>query len=103
VAVGLDGTVYSGSMDATIRAWSGEDGTLLRTLHGHTSAIESIVVGGDGTLFSGSYDKTVRVWCGVTGAARYSLPVDSIAFGLAVAPNGKLYAGLGQHSAVVVW
>lgn len=35
VAVGEDGTIYSGSLDRTVRVWSGDDGTLLQQLEGH--------------------------------------------------------------------
>jgi WD40 repeat protein len=38
LAVGLDGKIYSGSNDETIRVWSG-DGTHLQTLAGHTSYV----------------------------------------------------------------
>jgi hypothetical protein len=49
LAVGPDGTVYSGSLFKMVRAWSGTDGTLLRTLKGHTQAVQSLAVGADGT------------------------------------------------------
>jgi WD40 repeat protein len=39
IAVGMDGKIYSGSKDRTIKVWSGEDGTLLRTLVGHTDRV----------------------------------------------------------------
>jgi hypothetical protein len=39
LAVGLDGKVYSGSDDQTIRVWSGDDGTHLQTLEGHAIGV----------------------------------------------------------------
>ena len=35
LVAGLDGKIYSGSLDETIRVWSGVDGTNLQTLRGH--------------------------------------------------------------------
>lgn len=58
-AVGLDGKLYSGSRDETIRVWSGLNGTHISTLTGH---ICSLAVGTNGKLYSGSFDGTIRVW-----------------------------------------
>jgi len=39
------------------------EGTLLRTLEGHTSSVNAVALSADGqTIISGSDDKTVRVW-----------------------------------------
>jgi WD40 repeat protein len=35
--VGANGNIYSGSADSMIRVWSGDDGTQLNTLVGHTN------------------------------------------------------------------
>jgi WD40 repeat protein len=59
LAVGLDGKIYSGSSDGTIRVWSGDDGTHLQTLVGHTRHVTSLAVGLDGKVFSGSSDNTI--------------------------------------------
>jgi WD40 repeat protein len=67
LAVGLDGKVYSGSFDKTIRVWSGEDGTHLHTLMGHTSIVSALCVGRSNTVYSASYDTTIRVWSGEDG------------------------------------
>jgi WD40 repeat protein len=96
--------VYAGSDDTTIRAWSGEDGTLLRTLLGHTATVHCLAIGPDGTIFSGSHDKTVRLWSGVTGALRYTLPATHSR--LAISADGKLYTSLSHSVAdgvIVVW
>ena len=48
-----------------LRIWDSENGSLLRTLCGHTHAISSIVVANveaDPIIVSGSGDSTVRVW-----------------------------------------
>jgi WD40 repeat protein len=59
-----DGTqLASGSVDSTVRAWSAEDGRLLRTLTGHANLVYSVAWSPYGCyLASGSSDGTVRLW-----------------------------------------
>jgi WD40 repeat protein len=52
-AVALDGKMYSGSSDMTIRVWSGVDSTHLQTLVGHTDSVLALTVGLDGKVYSG--------------------------------------------------
>jgi len=55
-------TLASGS-GQEIRLWRVSDGTLLRTLEGHTHDVNSVAFSPDGaTLASGSWDGTVRLW-----------------------------------------
>ena len=54
--MGLDGKVFSGSDDGTIRVWSCDDGTHLHTLIQHDGVqhfVDALVVMRDGTLVSG--------------------------------------------------
>jgi WD40 repeat protein len=94
--VGLDGKVYSGSADTTIRVWSPDDGALLQTLTGHTVMVLALAVGPDGKVFSGSNDQTIRVWSGDTGAHLHTLDTD-IVRGLGVGRDNTLYSG-GEHT-----
>lgn len=82
LAVGKDGAIYSGSNDGTIKVWSGQDGTLLRTLRAtldddtqratHTDTpcarITSLAVGPDDKLYAGLQLATVHVWSPDTSA-----------------------------------
>jgi WD40 repeat protein len=103
LAVGLDGKLYSGSDDTTIRVWSGVDGTHLQTLVGHMSWVCALAVGLDGKVYSGSYDKTIRVWSGVDGTHLQTLVghtdwVEALAVGL----DGKVYSGSWDKT-IRVW
>jgi hypothetical protein len=102
LAVGLDGKVYSGSCDETIRVWSGADGTHLQTFDGHRVP-RSLAVGLDGKIFSGSTDRTIGVWSSVDGTHLQTLVVrtDTVA-SLAVGLDGKIYSGSWDNS-IRVW
>jgi len=73
LATGLDGKIYSGSYDRTVKVWRGDDGTLLQTLLGHTHTVFSLAVGLDGKIYSGSSDTTIRVWSDDNGSHLRSL------------------------------
>jgi WD40 repeat protein len=94
LAVGLDGKVYSGSRDMTIRVWSGDDGTHLQTLVGHTATVCALAVGLDGKVYSGAGDTTIRVWSCADGRHLQTLVGHtSYVLALTVGLDGKVYSG----------
>ena len=104
LAIGLDGKVYSGSWDTTIRVWNPSGRGHPQTLRGHTGGVYALAVGLDGQVFSGSTDRTVRVWCGEDGTHLRTLeghsgPVNTLAVGL----DGTLYSGSADGCIRVSW
>ena len=92
-------------VDHTVRLWQVADGTLLRTLKGHTASVLSVAFAPDGALLaSASGDRTVRLWRVADGTPLRTLEghtdgVQSVAF----APDGALLAsGAGGHT-VRLW
>jgi WD40 repeat protein len=60
----VDGkTIISGSDDKTIKLWDIKNGKILRSLEGHSGAVNSVVPTMDGKMIiSGSDDKTEILW-----------------------------------------
>jgi WD40 repeat protein len=63
-----DGRLLASGNGNDVKLWDVEAGHEVRTLHGHTMAIECLAFSADGQrLVSGSRDETVRVWDVNTG------------------------------------
>ncbi|KAK5976578.1 Proteasome endopeptidase complex [Trichostrongylus colubriformis] len=52
----------SAGKDGNILIWDTIQGTVERSLSGHTACVTSIRWGGEGLIYSGSQDRTVKVW-----------------------------------------
>jgi WD40 repeat protein len=106
IAVGLDGKVYSGSEDCTVKV-SSADGAHLQTLEGHKACVDALAVGLDGKVYSSSESliggPEIRVWSGEDGRYIETLKGTMCAVAaLAVGLDGKVYAG-SWDGVIRVW
>ncbi len=100
-----NGRLVVSSSGPAIKVWRLSDGTLLRTLTGHTSEVSSVAVTPDGqTIVSGSCDNTIKVWRLSDGMLlrtlrghRSSVPA------VAVTPDGQTVVSGGLDKTIRVW
>ena len=57
-----DNQIVTGSEDGDISIW--QRGKLVKTLKGHTAAVEAVVITPDNKIISASEDKTIKIWQG---------------------------------------
>jgi WD40 repeat protein len=80
--------------DQTLRVWDVETGRELRTLKGHTDAVNGVAVSGNGTrVVSASWDNTVRVWDVETGESIATFTCDGAAYCCALAHDSRIAVG----------
>jgi len=90
-AIGIDGTVYVGSLDGKLYAFSRE-GRPLWTFETFANVFSSPAVAGDGTAIVGSVDG--HVYAVKNGQLKWSVPVHNCAFSSPVlAHDGTIYLG----------
>lgn len=94
VAFSPDGTLLaSGGVDRTVKLWRVSDGSLVRTMTGHTDFVNVVVFSPDGqTLLSGSGDQTVRFWRVSDGSLLRQLNAGTHVGAVAVSPDGEQVA-----------
>ncbi|MGP0042181.1 MAG: PDZ domain-containing protein [Rhodomicrobium sp.] len=76
-AVGFtpDGTrVVTGAFDHDLRIWRAADGTLLKTMTGHTDKVLSLAIAPNGLIASGDLSGDILLWDGLTGALLIKIP-----------------------------
>ena len=86
------------------RLWQVDTGELVRTLSGHSAAVERIAFSPDGsTLATASSDRTARLWDPVSATAIYTFTehTDRI-IGLAYDPTGRRLATAGMDGRIVI-
>ena len=88
------GVIACGRTNNTISLVDPSSGTVLRTLSGHTGAVNSVAFSSDGgRLVSASADKTARIWDVASGSVLYSLASHTTAVYDAVfSPDGAKVA-----------
>ncbi len=93
-----------GMTDSTVKIWNIESGECLRTLKGHSSSVETVVLSKDGrNLLSGSDDKTLKLWDVESGKCKahfqgHTLPVT----GADISPDGKIVSSSNDRT-VRLW
>ncbi len=114
VAFAPDGkTLALASREGTVQFWEVATGKLLKTLKGHSSAVNAVVLSPDGrTLATGGSDQTVRLWNVESGRELLQLDLGNVDLGgvetLAFSPDGTQLLAGGKSTAFwstesVVW
>ncbi|GAX44432.1 serine/threonine protein kinase [Tolypothrix sp. NIES-4075] len=106
IAISRDNSILvSGSWDKTIKIWNLTDGTLIRTLTGHSDSVNSVAISPDGkTLVSGSNDKTIKIWNLTDGTLIRTLTGHSnYVTSVAISPDGKTLVSGSQDKTIKIW
>jgi WD40 repeat protein len=94
-------TLIAGSNDKTVRLWTVDDGSLVRTFTGHAAEVISVAFAPNGqSIASGSLDGTTRVWNVTDGSLRYQ--IKGKVAGLAYSPDGQELAIAGDNAIKLV-
>jgi WD40 repeat protein len=95
--------IVSCSYDGSINLWKNDD-TLVKTLEGHSSFVNSVAFSPDGKyIVSGSNDRTIKLWKNdgtlVKTLEGHSSFVNSVAF----SPDGKYIVSGSSDSTIKLW
>ncbi len=94
--------LVSTSNDKTVKQWM-RDGTLLKTLPGHSAGVSAVAISLDGQIASASEDKTVKLWKR-DGTLLKILPGhESRVLGVAFSPDGQTLALAREDKTVKLW
>lgn len=97
-------TLATASNDKTIRLWRRQDGSLKRTLKGHTDWVNAVAWHPDGTtLISGGDDETVRMWSADGTLIKTLRDHKDRVLDVAWSPNGDIFASASLDRTVRIW
>lgn len=106
VALSPDGaTLATAGDDHLVRLWNAADGTLVRTLRGHSDWIQRVVFSPDGNLLAtAGNDRRIHIWEAATGRLVRALPDHPAGiYALAFSLDGQKLATAGFEKVVRVY
>jgi WD40 repeat protein/serine/threonine protein kinase len=94
-----------GMTDSTVKIWNIESGECLRTIKGHSSAVETVVLSKDGRfLLSGSDDKTLKLWDVESGKCTGNFMGHTLSVTCSdISPDNKMILSSSQDRTVRIW
>lgn len=95
--------IASASVDKTIKIWQG-DGTLLKTLRGHSSRVYGVEFSPEGQLLaSASTDNTIKLWTREGKLLKTLTGHRDVVFDVVFSPDGQLIASGSQDKTIKLW
>jgi WD40 repeat protein len=81
--------VVAAGAETTLYWWDARTGKRLRVRGGHHAAVNDLGVVAGGQVASAGADQTLRFWNAATGDEKQALVLPSLAYAVAVSPDGK--------------
>jgi WD40 repeat protein/tRNA A-37 threonylcarbamoyl transferase component Bud32 len=97
--------IVTASDDGVIKIWDAESGVALKTLRGHSAAVQHAAYSPDGRfIVSSSRDKTARVWDAATGESLVTLTGHELSvLHAAFSHDGQFIATASEDTTVKLW
>ena len=97
-------TLFSGSLDKSIRMWNTSLGTLLKTtVTAHSSHITKVLYFSEGIIASCSQDGTIKLWDYRANIEVHSLNNKKIGFTTMMTGEGGSLLSVNQEKDVEIW
>jgi len=94
--------IAAASVDRAVHLWDSHTGREACRLRGHADGIWSVAALPDGRLVTGAADATARIW-GVDASAEPIVRCSSRVQGVAISPDGRLFATAPSEGGVRLW